>query len=782
MPEDYLNLWVADQKIPEKANVVTLSVSGEVAKDAGKRWKTINGLVNMLTRKGHITTHVPINLRQKFQGDVVVISTNAIDAAEIMQDIPRLEGATLKAASEAAISSSEFPSVFANAWQTWFRETMRRIGFLHHGLGTYVATDQLAQASVHKSAFRISPELIDGVPALWIDPETRVMVPLSYQEAASATEGESVPVRVLMDWKSAFVIGAYNENVSQFKDYNLEEHWRYRGIPVKPTHRVFKVEFGDQLTTYAYPEACVFKEYQRGKKELAGRKYKPSERVGLVQRFLAERLSKVGFLETTFTFSPEPAKAIDLGYEKGEFEFGHAFQVLLRRGANVYPISILDVKSSFEKGAEPYTGKQSGSYVVICPEELAQKIGPALRAIERAYQNLNMGSINQLLPTRFVKGNKYNDYQEAFNLIIQDILFKSSDTKHIIAFVVLPNVAWENSIYFEAKRVFFNPSAINEDVKPMQIQCIESNTIDKIIADKRYIIENIVPQLYLKLYGKHAALWLSRVPADTYVYPESPAVTAYACFDVSRRKKLKSQVSVFTAVTDGYGRFISFDSIPSGGERLTELSFYILIERIATMCKAYATQFAKIEPNLSFNLHRIVLYKDGRVEWNERDMMFKVFNNGVPEEGREPIRELFAKRKDLPQNLAIDIVSVNKSPNRRIFSKFEGSWKNPRRGTYYRKSGEDRCLLVSSQTHKIDNEETITVKPLQLELIHHFDVNSKLPTPNIRAIAQEYYHLTFLDWVSFYQKSKFALPQRITQKTGEFLSAQVNIPKEVVVL
>jgi hypothetical protein len=782
MPEDHLNLWVADRRIPEKTNALALSVSGEIDKDAGKRWKAINGLASALTRKGHVTTHIPINLRQKFQGDVVVLSTNAVDEAEITRNIPRLEGAIVKATSKAVISSSEFPSIFANAWQTWFKETMQRIGFLHHGLGTYVPTDQLAQASVHKSAFRISPELIDGVPALWIDPETRVMVPLSCEEAASATEEEPVQVRVLMDWKSAFLIGTYNENVSQFKDYDLEEHWRYRGIPVKPTHRVFKVKFGDQSIPYAYPEACVFKEYQRGKRELAGKKYKPGERVGLVQRFLTERLSHVGFLETTYTFSPEPAKTIDLGYEKGEFESGHAFQVLLRRGANILSTSILNVKNSFESGAEPYTGKQSGSYVVICPEELAQKIVPALRAIEKAYQNLNMGSINQLLPTRFVKGNKYNDYQEAFNLIIQDILSKSSDTKHIIAFVVLPNVAWENSIYFEAKRAFFNPSAINEDVKPMQIQCIESNTVDKIIADKRYIIENVIPQLYLKLYGKHAALWLSKVPADAYVYPETPAVTAYACFDVSRRKKLKSQVSVFTAVTDGYGRFISFDSIPSGGERLTELSFYNLIERIATMCKAYATQFRKIEPNLSFNLQRIVLYKDGRIEWNERDMMSNVFTNGVPEEGREPIRELFAKRKDLPQNLAIDIVSVNKSPNRRIFSRFEGSWKNPRRGTYYRKSGEDSCLLVSSQTHKIDDEEMMTVKPLQLELVHHFDVNSKLTTPNIRAIAQEYYHLTFLDWVSFYQKSKFALPQRITQKTGEFLSAQVNIPKEVVVL
>ena len=89
---------------------------------------------------------------------------------------------------------------------------------------------------------------------------------------------------------------------------------------------------------------------------------------------------------------------------------------------------------------------------------------------------------------------------------------------------------------------------------------------------------------------------------------------------------------------------------------------------------------------------------------------------------------------------------------------------------------------MSSQTHKIGDEEMMTVKPLQLELVHHFDVNSKLPTPNIKAIAQEYYHLTFLDWVSFYQRSKFALPQRITQKTGEFLSAQVDVPKEVVVL
>jgi hypothetical protein len=608
------------------------------------------------------------------------------------------------------------------------------------------------------------------------------MIPLSYEEAVAATEDEPLPVRVLMDWRFAFVVGVYDENVSQYKNIGLEEYWRERGIPVKPTHRVFKVKFADQITAYAYPEVCVFKEYQRGKKQLGGKKYKPSERIELVQKLLKEKLARIDFLGNPLSFSTMPANIVGAEHNKMEFGTGHDFQVLLKHGASISSVNILNVKNSFVKGAEPYTGKQSGSYLVICPQELEKKIGLALRKIELAYQSLNMGSINQLLPTSFVKGTKLTDYQEAFNLMIEEMLSRSQDTQHVIAFVVLPNVSWENSIYYEAKQIFFNPSRILEDIKPIQIQCLESSTIDKIIANMQFIIENIVPQIYLKLYGRHAALWLCEVPADSNIYPENLGITAYACFDVSRRRKLKSQVSVFTAVTDGYGRFISFDSIPSGGERLTELSFYNLIERIASMCKAYSIQFNKREPNLKFNLQRIVLYKDGRIDPKEGDLMLKVFNNGVPDEGREPIPELFAKRRDLPQSLAIDIVSVNKSANRRIFSKQGEDWSNPRRGSYYGKNGEKSCLLISSQVHKVNNVETMTVKPLQLELVHHFNINSDLPTPDIRSMAHEYYHLTFLDWVTFYQRSKFALPQRITQKTGEFLSAQVYVPKEVIVL
>ncbi len=86
------------------------------------------------------------------------------------------------------------------------------------------------------------------------------------------------------------------------------------------------------------------------------------------------------------------------------------------------------------------------------------------------------------------------------------------------------------------------------------------------------------------------------------------------------------------------------------------------------------------------------------------------------------------------------------------------------------------ALLFSSQAQRRAGTEINTVKPLEIEQVHHFAINSILATPKVDDLAREYFHLTFLDWVSLYQKSKFALPQRITQKTGEYLSYQVHVP------
>jgi hypothetical protein len=163
-------------------------------------------------------------------------------------------------------------------------------------------------------------------------------------------------------------------------------------------------------------------------------------------------------------------------------------------------------------------------------------------------------------------------------------------------------------------------------------------------------------------------------------------------------------------------------------------------------------------------------------------MMKNVFEKGIPDEGIEPLDQHFTDRKDLPQSLAIDILGVNKSSIKRLFVRSGDSWTNPRRGLCVVEKGGKTALLVSSQAQKKEDRELNSVKPLEIEHVHHFTINSSLDTPRIEELAREYYHLTFLDWVSFYQRSKFALPQRITQKTGEYLSYQVHVPKGVTLL
>ena len=226
-----------------------------------------------------------------------------------------------------------------------------------------------------------------------------------------------------------------------------------------------------------------------------------------------------------------------------------------------------------------------------------------------------MGSITSAAAVRFVEGASQSEYIEAFNLTIEEIIREAKPEMPLV-FVVLPDVEWENALYYTAKNTFFNPSAVLENVKPIQIQCLEEATLSKIPYSEA-ITANIVPQVYLKLFGKHAAVWVCDKPADAHVYPNNQGITAYACFDVSRRKKLKSQVSVFTAVTDGYGRFIAYDNIPSGGENLSQILFAKLLESVAKICKQYSDVFSSKEPQLKFNLQRIVLYKDGPVDRSE---------------------------------------------------------------------------------------------------------------------------------------------------------------------
>ena len=776
--EFYLNLWSADAKVPEKVKGFVFSLQSMPQTEA-ERWKLINKVLGCLAARGFDVAVAPPELRKKFGGEILILSTNSVNVKEAISFISKLSKAEF--CGEVDITYADHPAVFEHAWQNTFREYMKKTGFLCTA-SIYVPMSEFKSKNASKPSFRISASVIDGKPSLWIDPGQRIMIPLTYEEARAATDDDSIPVRVLMDWKKAFVVGAYEERVSEYTNYQLIEHWTERGVPVEGQHRIFKVKFGGDSKSYPYPEICVYREYERGRREYSGRKYKPGERIRLVQELLEKRINRVKFLGKSVSFNLTPVTSSSLLFKNEKFPSPKDFVVTLRKNGKAYSTNLLKVKEELEGGAEPYTGKITGKYAVIAPLGIKGILEQAFDIIERTYYRLNFGKLEQVLPIRYVKSDKTSEYKEAFNLTISEIKdVVHNETENIIVFVILPDVQYSGTIYYEAKDTFFNPPSFFDKVKPIQTQCMDVQTIKDIVGGKLNICETLVPQVYLKLYGRYAAVWLCTKPADSHVYTGDSGITAYACFDVSRRKKYKSQVSVFTAVTDPYGRFISFEVIQSGGEGLTKASFHKLIERIARVCKAYSNEFPRREPSLKFNLKRIVLYRDGHVNHALKKLMADVFENGVPEEGLEPIPKFFEGRQDLPSSVAIDIVGVNKSPNRRIFIKDKNEWCNAKRGICIVENN-NRCLLVGSSPHKdAEGAETTTVQPLEIEKVHHFRINSQLEEPPVEALAREYFHLSYLNWLSFSQRSKYALPQRITQKIGEYISAQVRVPSDVIV-
>jgi hypothetical protein len=604
---EYLNLWRSAEKVPDAVYATPLILSGDIIdKDTTERWKAIKQLTLRLASKGIDASHTPIGLKSIIEGDVLVLSPSPIDPSDLKSRLPQLDKVGIKVGSEMKIQWSEHPWVFDSAWKNTFRSHMRKNGFLTSG-SSYVPLEQVGTKNIAKESFRIAPELVDGFPSIWVEPGTKTMIPLESSEAKLATPDLSIPVRVLMDWHSAFVVGVYPRTVGEYSEFDLLTHWESRGVPVNKDDAVYKVKFTEESQPYAYPQNCVFREYEQGKKDSGPPKYAPGQKVQLVQNLLKTRIGAIRFLGRTFSFGLIPAEDRVVVISHAQFESGKDFIVTLKKQGRQHPVNVFNIKAALEAGAEPYTGKKSGKYYVVCPASAKNEIDDALRQIELTYHKLNMGSISQASQVRFVTDSSQSDYIEAFNLTVSEITKKIQDgvEESVIVFVILPDVSWENALYYGAKETFFNPSAVLEDVKPIQIQCLEEATVPKITRSEA-IPSNIAPQVYLKLYGRHAAVWLCNKPADSHVYPFNPGITAYACFDVSRRKKLKSQVSVFTAVTDGYGRFIAYDTVPAGGENLTPLAFAKLVENIARVCKQYSDTFSVREPQLKFKLQRIV--------------------------------------------------------------------------------------------------------------------------------------------------------------------------------
>ncbi|MDK2796408.1 MAG: hypothetical protein PWQ58_1607 [Archaeoglobaceae archaeon] len=200
-----------------------------------------------------------------------------------------------------------------------------------------------------------------------------------------------------------------------------------------------------------------------------------------------------------------------------------------------------------------------------------------------------------------------------------------------------------------------------------------------------------------------------------------------------------------------------------------------MLTEILDKVSLFNREFGKVNDGRNFDFKRLVFAKDGVIGHKEEKMMVEVIHNGIPDEGKEPIEQLLKKSKFLPKQLVIDILSVNKSPNKRIFEYDGKSYKNVRQGTGIA-FDERGGLLVPSFTR------SGTIQPLELILHERVCLNINVPKPHISEIMDEYHRLSCLNWASLFYQGKYALPQILTQKLGENISAGLIIPENFVLL
>jgi hypothetical protein len=391
--------------------------------------------------------------------------------------------------------------------------------------------------------------------------------------------------------------------------------------------------------------------------------------------------------------------------------------------------------------------------------------------IEKVYSSLKLGSLKASdIDGGFlcVEGSKVTDYSATILELRQRLR-----NKDVLAIVVLPD-EYASEIYYESRsRLFERIFGLN----PVKSQCILAETLDEILNPNTsyYVCANIASQCYVKLGGSGSAVWILSESADSPIRRISAGSSCYAYYDVSRRPKKKASASAYSALTDSYGRFIATGSKPVGGEGLTPSTFYDVLVEILQKVSMFNRMFGEVCEGRSFEFRRLVFAKDGVIRRNEARMMKEVILNGIPDEGKEPIKQLLEKSKLLPDQLVIDIISVNKSPNKRIFRYDGRSYRNVRQGTGISFDGKSG-LLVSSSTH------SGTVQPIELTLHDHICLNTDVPEPHISEIMDEYYRLSHLNWASLFKQGKYALPQILTQKLGENISAGLAIPDDLILL
>ncbi len=770
---EYLNLYISQEEVPESVRGVYIKLEGLAIEKKESRRAYLQTVVNRLNKRGIDCCVAPKNRLSDF--DIVAIN-------ETLESIePKILGLKKLAPRLINVKTLE-NSIVAAAWQNRVRTHLESCGFLKIGDRYILEKDIRDSGNPYKKSIRVQTILHQRRPGVYIDPRVKIMNPLDERLINKAeTEGKEsdIGVRVLPKWMPGILKGRSgfkaDEQEYQIGDkyYKTSLYWKIKnGIDfVRPDEEMLEVFVPAFDKTISYPRSCVFSEFERGTSLPSNLKKSPNQRVKESQDFIRRYLSNITFAGTEVQLNG-PQSYAHLGYRKHTYPRDR--EMIMNLGGNSQ-CNVSELREGL-KTKGPYAGAIDGKYIVIHSGQESE-VKRAMKYLERIYRDLGLGTL-----TRYSEigedgiihtgGPSSTDFTST---IVDHRSEIDAAGEKILAITVIPS-RFAKDVYYKARDKLFERLFGS---KPVPAQAISSNSI-RILAFRRSgdypIAVNTALQCYVKIGGTGSAVWVLDEAADKNIPGIEPGSSCYAYHDVSRRYKEKASVTAYSAMTDSYGRYIATGSKPIGGEKLTPKGFYDILVELIQKVSAFSKKFNAKDPEKSFDFKRLVFAKDGVIRDDEAKMMERVILDGIPEEGKSPISELLERTSLLPDEIVIDIVSVNKSPNKRIISGWKGNYKNVPEGTAI-SYDENTGLLISSYA------TMGTAQPIEMKLHGHYCINMPdIERPHISNIMEEYYRLTYLDWASVFKQGKYSLPQILTQNLGENISAGVTVPEDMVLL
>lgn len=218
----FLNVFRSKEKIISPVKGVYVRFAGLQINKKSDRRAFLQSLTRTLCLKGWDASVASVELSDNF--DIAIIGVNSREASWALTKYSDLRPQIVE-------TNDVKLEMLNSAWQNRVRSHLSKKGFIKIGDRYVLDKDVRDGSTIYKRSFRIQSKVLDGHPSLYIDPRTRIMIPLTREQidrAEDAGEESDVRIRVLPNWQGGILVGRSASKPMKKKSPSVRNRSRHR--------------------------------------------------------------------------------------------------------------------------------------------------------------------------------------------------------------------------------------------------------------------------------------------------------------------------------------------------------------------------------------------------------------------------------------------------------------------------------------------------------------------------------------------------------------------------